>query len=80
MTSEEWIANIPSEQDRKYAREAVNAALEKEREGEVVLGKGKFYSVKINMMNHNDGIDHVKIIASNNPGSLIFRPDTKEEK
>ena len=67
MTSEEWIANIPSEQDRKYAREAVNAAIEKEREGEILV---TYYEQFVNLPRHKDG--QLK-------GRLTFRPDTKEK-
>ena len=69
MTSEEWIANIPSEQDRKYAREAVNAALESEREGEVVL-KDLAHAMEI----------AEEVRQGKRPdGDLIFRPTKAKE-
>ena len=80
MTSEEWIANIPSEQDRKYAREAVIAALEREREGEVVFAKGKIEVTDDSLwVGDNDVIDWFND-NDGKSGSLIFRPDTKGEK
>lgn len=71
MTSEEWIANIPSEQDRKYAREAVNAALESERKGEVVLWTGEMGSIGL-YVPPIPGVEGAH-------GQVIFRPTKAKE-
>ena len=91
MPSEEWIALIPNEKDRKYAREAVIAALESEREEEVVLAE-------FNIRREGKDTDicwfskHGCIVDGQCPdfwgmcvdigrrGPLIFRPDTKGGK
>ena len=75
----EWIISAPfregTDSHRAFssAQEAVKEILSRySARKEVVLAEGVFYSVRVNLMNANDGPDFVKVIGSNKRGRLVF--------